>query len=356
VPKNLAALPPFLQKQLELGFLVSREATGSSDLPGLVDQFFGRDDAWVATYRQFMDEAKADRSTLDLDALAQLALAEATCAEHLWNRDYAEAARSLSQTLELAFQESQALGAWHALWLARISELLGDATAAAVLYARAHGAAKNIPATSRVVAPDSSDVSSQVVELEQRFLVYGNAVKAPPRMAQDLAHLKSAATAAQMEEAIRMLGEYLGLDSTRPEKEHGTGPDVLWASPGTPSLCLEVKSGKDDASVYRKRDMGQLSDHVQWVKDNTDATEIVPAFVGPVSKPSDSANPPPEFLVIEVDQLAQLAENLQAALMDIAAKALPISLRATIDSVLSERGLTWPEVLKGIKTHVVRDL
>lgn len=356
VPKNLAALPPFLQKQLELGFVLSREATGIGDLPGLVDQFFGRDDGWVSTYRQFMDEAKADRPTLDVDVLAQLALAEALCAEHLWDRDYAEAARSLSQTLEHAFQESQALGAWHALWLARISELLGDAATAALLYARAHGAAKNIPAARRIDASDESAVSLQVVEIEQKFLVHGNAVKAPPRMAQDLAHLKSAATAAQMEEALRMLGEYFGLDSTRPEKEHGTGPDVLWVSPGTPSLCMEVKSGKDDASVYRKRDMGQLSDHVQWVRDNTQAPEIIPAFVGPVRKPSESANPPPEFLVIEVDQFSELAEKLQAALSDIAAKALPINLRATIAAILSERCLTWPAALKGMDTHVIRDL
>lgn len=356
VPKNLGALPPFLQKQLELGFLLSREAAGVADLPGLVKQFFDRDDGWVATYRQFMDEAKADRTPLDLDALAQLALAEATCAEHLWNRDYGEAARSLSGALDLAFQESQTLGAWHALWLARISELLGDSDAAALLYSRAHGAARNIPAARRIETPDSSAVSAQVVEIEQRFLIHGNAVKAPPKIAQDLAHLKSAATAAQMEEAIRLLGEYLGLDATRPEKEYGTGPDVLWASPGTPSLCLEVKTGKDDASVYRKRDMGQLSDHVQWVRDNAECTEIIPAFIGPVSKPSDSANPPPEFLLIEVEQLAQLADKLEAALKDIAGKALPISLRATIDAIVDERGLAWPALMNHIKTFVVRDL
>jgi hypothetical protein len=355
VPKNRAILPVFLQKQLDLALALSRNSGGIEDMKQAVVAFFTRDAGWIEAYRRFMAEAVVEGAPPDLARLAQLALAEAEYASCMWHRDYARAPLALSATLDVAFEESQPLGGWHALWLGRCAELAGDHDSARELYKRAHGAAKNLPPYQ---AADDAAVaaSDQVIEMEQCFLISAAGVKVSPRLSPDLVHLKGEGSAAQTEEALRALGEYLGLDSSRPEKEHGTGPDVLWIGPDDRALCMEVKSGKDDASSYRKRDVGQLSDHVQWVRDNSAADEVVPLFVGPLAKPTATANPPPEFLVADLTEFLELASRLAALTADVAANSLPITLRASLADALVERKLDWPAVLETIKMHRLRDL
>lgn len=53
-----------------------------------------------------------------------------------------------------------------------------------------------------------------------------------------------------------MVGELLGVDSTRPDKESsGSGPDVSWRLPGEPALLIELKSEKIQncgVSIYER--------------------------------------------------------------------------------------------------------
>lgn len=354
-PNNRATLPAFLQKQLELGFQISRDATSIDDLKDVVVKFFDRNQDWIDIYRQFMEEANAEKNPPDLERLAKLALSEGECAKHLWNRDYDKAAKILACNLNAAFEESQALGAWHALWLGRIYELMKDKDSAQELYVRAHGAANNIPALRSTSGTREKETSRQVLEIEQQFLVRPDSVNPPRRLSQGLVYLNGTGTSSQTEEALRALGEFLGLEATRPEKEHGTGPDVLWVSPGCPALCMEVKSGKDKENYYRKRDMGQLSDHIQWVRNNTEYSEIIPIFVGPLSKPSESANPSPEFQLIELDSFKKLGERLIATYNDIANIALPPNLREKIDDSLKSRQLTWPNLFETLNPFHLYD-
>ena len=150
------------------------------------------------------------------------------------------------------------------------------------------------------------------------------------------------------------LGEYLGLDSTRPEKEHGTGPDDLWRSPGGPALCMEVKNEKTSAQFYWKKDIAQMSDHIQWVKENADASEIIPAFVGPALPAAADSNPVPEIVVIELAELAAIADRLRGALSDVQKTALPLTLRQDVDEVFASRGLKWPTLSQQLKRRTLK--
>jgi hypothetical protein len=158
------------------------------------------------------------------------------------------------------------------------------------------------------------------------------------------------------EEALRCLGQYLGFQSTRPDKEHGTGPDVLWSFSEQAAFCVDVKSDKECGSVYRKDEFGQLSDHVQWVRDNTEATEITPAFIGPEVAPSDTANPPHGVKVATLEKMHAIGETLKRAYRDVAASALPISLARAVNDELAKRELLWPQLERSMGLREVRDL
>jgi len=290
---------------------------------------------------------------------SELAKSEADFAKHIWSRDYINAAKSLSSTLEQAFTFSSSTGAWHSLWLGRAYQLMGDNATADEMFVHAHSVHRNIPPVPmKIDINGKSEHSLQTIEVgRQLSLGRDGSGTLPKSLYTDLAFLDGTGSSGQTEESLRALGQYLGLKATRPDKEFSTGPDVLWCTPGLPALCIEVKTNKKAGSQYKKEEVGQLNDHIQWVLNNTDAQEIIPVFVGPINSATKSTNPPDNLLVSSLGQFHVLAEVLKAALADIVANSLPLTLGSTIEDNFRERGLDWSNCLdRHIQLHKLKDL
>jgi len=172
----------------------------------------------------------------------------------------------------------------------------------------------------------------------------------------DLSLLNGSGTVFQTEEALRCLGQYLGFRSSRPDKELGTGPDVLWLVGDDTALCIEAKTDKKESSQYQKTELGQLSDHVQWVRDSTSAKDVRPIIVGHLIPATNSANPSPEVLVIELSAFADLAQRLAGALTDATNGSLPLTLRSDLMDVFSKRDLLWPDVFESMPKTPLREI
>lgn len=357
-PINRAALPKFLRLQLDLGMAASKGASDCAAIVGAADQCLGRDTNWIAGYQDFMlDNLDGPASVTDEDALA-VSRTEAMFGHSFWMREYADGARALSENLDRTFQVSRNAGAWHSLWLGYCYEMLGDKDQAGQLYRRSRTVSKNIPPVDlQVSSPEEVELPAQVIEVA-RFLYNGSKVDPASyrNFNSDLAALAGGGSTGQTEEAIRKLGEYLGLEASRPDNDVGTGPDVLWKSPGQPAFNQELKTGKRRGSKYRKEDVGQIYDHMQWVRDNTDTRRILSAFVGPVLAATDDSNPGPDITVIELEAYRALAERVHAALDDICSKALPITLAQTVYEVFRERDLLWPNLYDTLTKQVLREI
>ena len=197
----------------------------------------------------------------------------------------------------------------------------------------------------------TSTVSELIINVQQQMLI-GNPrpsdVAIPRTLVRDLARLDGSGSFLQTEEALRCLGQYLGLESTRPDKEFDTGPDVLWLGDDGIAICMEVKPEKRDTSRYRKQNTGQLHEHVQWVDNNHQISKIIPVFVGPKLPMSDKSSPPPDTIVIELKQFEQIGQKLISALKDASSRALPISLGRELNDLMTERGLLFPDVFHSL--------
>jgi len=349
-PRNQAYLPPFLQKQIKLGLQVSENCGSSDDLPDAADACLNRDPGWIDAYEQFMDNCETEEVEEGDQILRELAIAENKFIKSYWDRDFASAIKIFEKMLDEAFTYSAGLGSWYALWLGYCLDITGDHETALTYYKRANGATKNIPkCVDEGVDLTANPVPSQVSNMANEFLINkGASVSVPKSLRLDLESLKGAGTVKQTEEALRCLGQYLGLDSTRPDNEHGTGPDVLWLCDGV-ALVLEAKTDKE--AEYKKDDVGQLSDHMQWVENNYEGNEKIPVFVGPPNGATESANPSDEVLVIELSEFRGLGERLLAAYDDIAKRSLPLTLNQEVQTVLNERGLSWPGLLDQFNKH-----
>ena len=343
VPKNLAALPRFLQKQLELGFQMSKEMSDADVLPS-IHGCLGRQRSWIDAYEHFICEAAHEDALPDPTTVVDLALAETKYADEMWYRNYGKAATHLQKTIEIAANLSVSTVCWHKLWLGYALECSGDIETAHALYKQAHAGQRNIPAfKGHGDSPVDPGLPAQATVAGQQFELLGDGrVVVPRSLERDLLHLNGTGTTNQTEEALRCLGQYLGFQSTRPDNEHNTGPDVLWLFPDKTAFCVDAKTDKAGSSSYRKEEFGQLSDHVQWVRDNTEVDSIIAGFVGPELPVSDSANPPEGVKLCTLERFHAIGETLKTAYRDIAASALPLTVGVMVAEEFEKRGLLWP--------------
>ncbi|MGI8404681.1 MAG: DEAD/DEAH box helicase family protein [Thermomicrobiales bacterium] len=350
-PKNQALLPAFLQRQLSLGIEVSGIA-GIDDLRDTALKCLNREDDWIRYYQKRMESTPVSPSTTDdLEQTLFIAEDEAAFGLAFWRRDYAKAAKALEVRLEETFIVSRSTGAWHALWLGYCYDLLSDQEAARSLYVRAHNADRHIPRFDPKIEYETIVGISEQAFAIANLLTSENRtyITIPQHFDRDLAALSGDANVPNTEAALEALGILLGLQSTRPDNEFSTGPDVVWSLPGKPALSIEAKTAKSPQSTYSKRDLGQILDRRQWVSNSLSPQTVISAFVGPLVPAARDANPDPNIMVIEISEFEQLGKRLKAALSDISATSVPISVAAKTHEILQNCGLLWPEVFETIK-------
>jgi hypothetical protein len=118
----------------------------------------------------------------------------------------------------------------------------------------------------------------------------------------DLAPDPSSAAVEKFEQAVRDLGEHLGFETQRPERDTGRGPDVLW------KVVIECKSGVETEFIA-KNDAAQLSGSIDWFRSMYDSTcQAVPLMIHRVSKLHAKAAPREGMRVITFDKLEGLRE------------------------------------------------
>ena len=359
LPRNRSLLPEFLDNQISLGEQITRSAQSVESLNSAVNACLERSTKWIETYSEYMKSSPSSDGITDSKIARNIALAEASFGELLWNREFHEAADVLSKIQSQAVEFSQFTGAWLTLWWGYAVDMAGDSEAAGVLYRRACALNSNVPRLAPQQGMPAVAMPQQVVNVAQQMQIgmsQGLRVAVPHRIQQDLSHLNGSGSVHQTEEALRCLGQYMGLEATRPDKEHGTGPDVLWIGADGLALVMEVKTDKKESSSYQKGDLGQLHDHVQWVLDRFPVARIVPVFVGPLLAASESSNPSPEMLVISLEQFDNIGERLISTIQDVAENALPLKLVEELSAQMEARGLLWPGVYESLEKSCLLDM
>ncbi len=356
LPRNQSLLPEFLRKQIQLGLALSRQANSPEQLTGFADACLGRMQGWIDFYNDNMQEGfpTPNEAEPDLEKSSTVALAEAEFGEALWKRDFHSAALVLQESLDSGFALSQSTGAWLAFWLGFTLEMTGDNETAGEYYSRSYGNQSNLPRRIYLGVDGSTVTNVQIANVHEQMRIghpRPSSVAIPKTMISDLDPLKGIGSVPQTEEALRCLGQYLGLKSIRPDKEFNTGPDVLWIAQDEYGICMELKTDKKDNSEYWKRDVSQLHDHIQWVKDNHQLSEIIPIFVGSILPVAQDANPSPDMKIVDLEQFDVLAKKLISALEEAANGTLPLELGDKLEKVMRDRGLLFHDILTSLKMN-----
>jgi len=116
----------------------------------------------------------------------------------------------------------------------------------------------------------------------------------------------------EAEEALRQLADHLGLAGQRPEKEIGSGPDVLWALGGMSFWVIEAKTGAT-GDVIHKRDSAQLGHSMAWFRERYDqSSSATPVMVHRARRMARDATAAPGTRVLTEDGLTRLRDAFLA--------------------------------------------
>jgi hypothetical protein len=123
---------------------------------------------------------------------------------------------------------------------------------------------------------------------------------------------------AEFEDATELLGRHLGFASQRPERDAGTGPDVLWALGAQKYAVIEAKSGSTSNMIHRK-DVAQLGHSMNWFEQNYDGDSAAqPVLVHPVNLLASDAVAPAGCRVMTKEKLSVLRDAIRAMAVALA--------------------------------------
>ncbi len=336
--RNIALLSPLLQKQILVGRTVQdgMPIKNTAQVTQAIDTILGRDQSWIDYYEQevkldkSLDQAQVDKKNAAEPHMVDAALSEAQYAKWMWLRDYSKAWKVLEESSDKIAQYDTPIAGWQSIWMGAALEVCGDRSAALRSYAKAKsrlGTNVQLPRPHLVDDGEGTPALNPFGSRLSEVLSHSNGNK----ITQDIAKLEASfggitsGSPNQAEAAVRELGEILGYNSTRPDNDHGTGPDVLWVDEvNNECIAFELKTDKEQASTYTKDDIGQGHNHLSWISSNHKHVLCLGLlFVGPDLAISGKASPSPQMSISETSNVVSVAMRLIGLMKDVS-HSLPL--------------------------------
>lgn len=330
--RNVALLPPLIRKQVILGQTVQEGMgnDGPSDIAALISQVISRDQGWLHFYRDTVDGLEVSQDALNKvkereAQLATSAVAECQFMTRMWQGDVDGARQALLDVLDDTALADAKLAGWYSVWLGAAYENAGDNETSLAHYKKARSRLSgwlNVPFKGEIDAKVEAEGAKTPL---QRALLATNhhGPQAIGDLVWKLNHqarilLDAGSSSNAKEEAIRMFGELLGFDASRPDNEYGLGPDVIWIDPeANAGAAFELKTEKNNPAEYNKAEVGQAHNHIQWLADNEAETAWEGLhIVGPPGICKGEASPSENIYLVETQALAARMREFAAKVGD----------------------------------------
>lgn len=356
---NRGYLPKLLQQQILLGNELQKEVEqGHVAWPDLIDGVLTGDKGWDDTYKEYIDQFGTATSAPPADWYVKLVVSERAAFDMLWKGQPGAAAEAYAALSEAAAPSNARLAAWYDHWRG-LSLLCADDRQHAL---HAFVCAANVrselgrPSENRDPAFRLTPTGAPGVQAQRLAEWYR---KNRGQMATALSQIKKGLVygpdTGPAEESLRLLGDLLGLKTSRPDKKLDTGPDVTWTlDDSTPMWGFELKTNKAADGEYSKGDIAQCHDHEVWLRKKCKRGHSL-AIVGRLLPVSLQANPLPDLLVIELEAMRDLLHRVKECWESVDAgdkSAMPDSFQ----NWLEFNGLAWPICVESLDSRLAEDL
>lgn len=334
--------------QLTISDMISADLKTVGDYCEAMEQDFCSDEGWKTFHASELAQLISEEDAVHLGGSFDMACIERKAFAQWIERDNGAACQKLEGKVASIVEDKQYKG-WLLYLAARIAYEGGDTTYAEDLNRRAHSLNRSLPsfAHSSVRKTEECD-SVQADSICALMAGCGSSCDMLGQFDADTSGLSFDVSHAVFEEALEVLGRYLGFDSHRADR-NGDGPDVYWVSQEGMAFALEAKNEKNSETPFHKSEAGQLLTARAWVQKRYPGFEVVPVSVHPNAK-ADSNASADNLLVLLPDQLRRLREETRM-LLDAAATVLPAERADRLSVALEEAGLTTQGIVANYLQH-----
>lgn len=348
--KNVAALlEDRTRLQVDLGReLATKAGQGGKPIGAVIadmaSALLSRNEGWKDAHRaRVKAQGKQPRSTI-LTPYEVAALAMRDAWDMAKAKNFPGAVTRLRQAGDgplHAVQKAEILY-WIATYLHQF-----DPAQASVAYKAVFAANTKFPRPEQVVDRKFSRLTEQAVAVCQVFSAYASANAALARIDEVKAKLSFGNTAETVERGLHELGELLGAASSRPEKETGRGPDVLWLFDDC-GACIEAKSEKH--APIHKTDAAQLVFSAQWCDEQLAAgtPKPAPVFATNVTEADRAEDIAFGPQMLDEAAVIDLLDRLRKVVISLTYDGPLFTDPATVGKKLSEQGLNGSAIMGGL--------
>jgi hypothetical protein len=297
------------QRQIRIGeelaeYMKKREGEKIKEIEELVSQCINRDEGWKEYYKERMSEIEPDE--LALENLSR-ALTEKEAELLFRGRQYRRAAKTVLDLWDTAEPNDRG---WY-LQLAATYLFPVDRNKSMDKQLAAHS---NNPSLFRPLEgvtysklTTTGTRASRILDWVKNQGSYNSAIIEVNEISRKLLFGGPSST---FEEGIAELGTILGFVSDRPGHKLGKGPDDLWNIQGSLYWIIECKNQVESSrEEISKREIGQLTQSINWFKEEFPDGTYHPVMIHPTEKLSDLAYPGEACWCMTKENLYKLVEN-----------------------------------------------
>jgi len=305
------------QAQIDIGLEIAALAKEDADkaapplsgLLGLINQCVKRDPAWKEFYVERMGAIEPEVSPSSILDVFQTEL-EAELSHHDGNPK--QALQTIQSLIDNEIKDDEDRG-WYLQEMARYSFSFNKLESNK-LQIEAHRKNQFLLKPRDGMQIDRITVVSQkrvgrILEWLQQFTDSGEIML---RVNDILSRLTFGARAERFESALDEIGQALGFECQRPDKQWGQGPDNLWGLRDGEYLLFECKSEVDiKRAEINKKESGQMNNSCAWFKRLYSGTKVTNIMIISTPKVCAGGGFNDTVEIMRTKELSRFVENIR---------------------------------------------
>lgn len=364
-PAHVAFFPPLLQQQVRLGDevrkLIERNPVELSYKDFLKSVIEGQTQ-WDDFYRRNIDKIEPLKKPVEAAWSDVAASGEYEAFRAFWEERYPTACNCLEELANKIESHEPSLAAWYRHWAGLAALQAGEKPRAFALFNLAANAKTMLsrPPTTRL-SIDASSVNKMVAGEQARRLASQLHEEVEEGVKQIIQALEGdgGTNAEDHEAALCQLGRLLGFVASRPDKQGGAGPDVLWHLPEARKLfAAEAKTQKESPDAYKKnKHIGKVLNDYEWLRNHHGDCAATIAIIGPIRSVAREASPPADLRIMPMQGFIGLAREV--GLAEYARRGfIQEGVRGDVamQAALASHGLLWPQCIDALEYRNAVDL
>jgi len=352
----LAAMNPDTATQLRLAIDLAKLVTEENAedpghaVVGMIRQCLTRDEGWKGYYNETIRGVESPLTGVTSSDRVNLADAE----RHAFNSALANDPFKAASILREAINKYCAPNDWIVGWyLQRVANYLYDADPGESLEVQRAAYEKNSfmfcpPGVVKHPAYGQKfDTQAVMLAWFREFQNPNGAIAAIEDLRGRLSYDLSPAV---LEQSLMDLAPLLGAEGSRPEKEHGEGPDDLWL---WPNFSFVVEAKNENETTLHKRDAAQMALSLAWFKHNYPTRgDPTPLVVAKIAKSDRHATFPEGTRVLLPEGMQELLNGLQQFYRMLISEPLKFSTPKQIVELQRNLKLTPNQIATGLTVPV----